>query len=72
MSNDRNALDVVHSRPIADVAADAVQHGHRLVQVEVEHPGADGVALGVRERPDHRDGFGLIKIERQQVALVAQ
>ena len=46
---------------------DAVQHGHRLVQVEVEDPGPEGVALGVGQRPDHRDRAQACSVERQQV-----
>ena len=35
----RDARCRLHPHPVPDLAPDAVEHGHRLVQVEVEHPG---------------------------------
>ena len=46
------------SRPrtaVAGPVADAVEHGDRLVEVEVEDPRPERVALGVGQRADHRD-----------------
>ena len=63
---------VLHPCGVADLAPDAVQHGDRLVEVEVEAPRAERVALGVRERAEHGDRVQGGRVERQHVALVAQ
>ena len=53
--HDRHAAGVLDPHAVADLAPDAVEHGDRLVEVEVEDPGPEGVALGVGQRPDDRD-----------------
>ena len=57
---------------LADLGADAVEHGHGLVQVVVEDPRPDGVALGIGQRADDRDRGEAAGVQRQHVALVAQ
>ena len=52
---DANAGGVVDPDLSPTLRADAVEHGHGLVQVEVEDPRPEGVAPGVGQRPDHRD-----------------
>ena len=68
----RHAAGVIDPHAVAGPGADAVQHGDRLVEVEVEDPRPEGVALGVGQRPDDRDRAQAAGVERQQVALVAQ
>ncbi len=58
--------------PLAQPAPQPVQHGHRLVQVEVEAPRAQGVAPGVRQGSDHRQRAQAAGVQREQAALVAQ
>ena len=58
--------------PRPDLGADAFQDRHGLVQVEVEDPRPDGVALGVGQRTDDRDRAQAPSVQWQQAALVAQ
>ena len=51
-----DARRVADLDPVAGPPPDAVEHGDRLVEVEVEDPGPEGVAPGVGQRPDHSDG----------------
>ena len=63
---------VPHLDAVADPVPDAGQHGDGLVEVEVEAPGPEGVPPGVGQGSDHRDRAEAARVERQQVALVAQ
>ena len=53
--HDAHTARVIDPHPVSGPGADAFQHGDRLVEVEVEDPWPDGVALGVGQRPDDRD-----------------
>ena len=54
---------------LANLAPDALEHCHGLIQIKVEAPGSQGVALGVRERADDRDRFQAARVQRQHVTL---
>ena len=63
---------MVDSHGLADLVADALQHRHRLAQIEVEDPRSEGVPRGVGERTDDRDRLQRCHVQWQQVALVAE
>ncbi len=63
---------VLHTRPGAELVADALVDGHSLLGIALPRPIGDHVVRVVRQRPDHRDAAARSLGERQQPTLVAQ